>query len=330
MAETIGLIADMFGIVSGFTDLLQASDSSSSSSSSTNPNTATFRIGVGANLDGHTGLGGDLPDARNFGVEGSFLGIVADPDSVRVHVRVIMLPACLQAFYTLFSANDDAICLAYAFMTMAGQEAGQSYGLDGTFGSYCGASWYLSEVVVPGTNYMPKCMWIDENCSQPATGFQVNWVDMSSQNMKANGTAAQNMCNTPSFKVYTDKDPKSITYWSNGDDPSSRTSTKRSLADKFSEILVISDHAEHRAEELCNSTTSAGPGFVNPEQKWFCDMTNKILHPVCGNTPTGDNSTLLTHSGSPTCFDVDSKQLRGAGVKKRSTPSNVQDWRKSL
>lgn len=177
---------------------------------------------------------------------------------------------------------------------------------------------------------------------------------MSSQNTKANGTQATDMCDTPAFKTYTNKDPKSISYWTNGGDPwieqsakrssvskapasekkkwKSRTSTKRiSLADKFSDILVISEHEEHQAGLLCNSSTSFGPDFVNPRQKRFCDMTNKVLHPVCEDT---DNNTTVPsaaagngtvavqlgnqttsggdaqHSDSPTCFDVASKQLR--------------------
>lgn len=57
-------------------------------------------------------------------------------------------------------------------MTMASQDASNSYGFDGSFGELCGTTWYLSQVVIPGTNYMPKCMWIDANGDQPTTGFQ--------------------------------------------------------------------------------------------------------------------------------------------------------------
>lgn len=57
-------------------------------------------------------------------------------------------------------------------MTMASQDASNSYGFDGSFGYTCGSPWYLSQVVVPGTDYMPHCMWIDANGDQPTTGFQ--------------------------------------------------------------------------------------------------------------------------------------------------------------
>lgn len=180
---------------------------------------------------------------------------------------------------------------------------------------------------------------------------------MSSQNPKAHDQSlATDMCNTPAFKTYTEKDPNSISYWTNGVDPwiqhpaakrssvseapasekqrwKSRMSTKRSLADKFSDILVISDHEKHQADLLCNSTTSFGPDFVNPNQQWFCDMTNKLLHPVCwdnnnsttvpsaaagngtvavqlGNQTASKLEDEAQHSDSPTCFDVASKQLR--------------------
>lgn len=55
---------------------------------------------------------------------------------------------------------------------MASQDASNSYGFDGSFGEICGTTWYLSQGVIPGTNYMPKCMWIDANGDQPTTGFQ--------------------------------------------------------------------------------------------------------------------------------------------------------------
>lgn len=48
-----------------------------------------------------------------------------------------------QAIYTLFSANDDAICISYATISMAGPGGpGNSYGMMGDFGKQCGATWF--------------------------------------------------------------------------------------------------------------------------------------------------------------------------------------------
>lgn len=80
--EAVGLVADFLGIMDGMTSLIQATSSSSSSSS--DDNTAHITIGVGTNVNGLSGADGDLPDARNFGIAGDYLGMVADPGSVCV------------------------------------------------------------------------------------------------------------------------------------------------------------------------------------------------------------------------------------------------------
>lgn len=83
--EGIGLVADFIGIFDGLTGLLDATSSSSSSSS--DAETAHITIGVGTNVNGLSGADGDLPDARNFGIGGDFLGMVADPGSVCVLIN---------------------------------------------------------------------------------------------------------------------------------------------------------------------------------------------------------------------------------------------------
>lgn len=80
--EAVGLMADLLGIMDGMTSLIEATSSSSSSNS--DANTAHITIGVGTNVNGLSGADGDLPDARNFGFGGDFLGMVADPGSVCV------------------------------------------------------------------------------------------------------------------------------------------------------------------------------------------------------------------------------------------------------
>lgn len=62
-------------------------------------------------------------------------------------------------------------------------------------------------------------------------------------------------------------------------------------------MLVIDDLPSHTAHGLCESATSAGPSFVNPEHGYFCDMQTKTIHPIC----QGQNSTI--------CFDMEQKQI---------------------
>jgi len=44
--------------------------------------------------------------------------------------------------------------------------------------------------------------------------------------------------------------------------------------------LIISNHKEHTAANLCGSATSWGPDFVGSD-KQFCDMGSKTLSPLC-------------------------------------------------
>lgn len=56
-----------------------------------------------------------------------------------------------------------------------------------------------------------------------------------------------------------------------------RDKPRRSVAEaklaferKYGNILVIDDLPSHTARSLCESTTSAGPSFVNPEHGYYC------------------------------------------------------------
>ncbi|POS71966.1 hypothetical protein DHEL01_v209640 [Diaporthe helianthi] len=168
----------------------------------------------------------------------------------------------------------------------------------------------------------PNCMWIDQDGNQPATGFQVNWLDMKplEQDNRV-GKKAYDMCHSPSFEIYQHWDPAHIIIHK-GDaseaaeiqrsEPKAsrkRTKNRRSVTEakvafesKYSNMLVIDDLPSHTASSLCQSATSAGPNFVNPEHGYFCDMKTKTIHPVCsGAHSPRQNSTL--------CFDMEQTEL---------------------
>lgn len=144
-AAVFGIATGAIGLVPGTLSILQFADKVNTDNSAAT--TAHIRIAVGLDRDGAlNGAGGDLPDARLFNNYGEYLGIVADPghpvgDGSTGDFTVKQSNG-QQAYYTLFSANDDAICIAYAYMIWAGEGSGSQYGMVGTFGHECGGSWY--------------------------------------------------------------------------------------------------------------------------------------------------------------------------------------------
>ena len=153
--EAIGLVSGLLGIVQFGIDNFAEPESTGS----------TIRVAVGLDYDGGlSNAGGDLPDMRLFNEAGEFIGMVADPgdklerggfDDVFVKHKG---DSTQQATYTLFSANDDAICIAYASITWPD---GDQYAWVGDWGRQCGATWYYSNRYISGTSTKPDCMWID-------------------------------------------------------------------------------------------------------------------------------------------------------------------------
>ncbi|RYP59709.1 hypothetical protein DL771_010778 [Monosporascus sp. 5C6A] len=339
--EAIGVISGVLGIIQFGIDNFAAPESVGS----------TVRIAVGLDYDGGlSNAGGDLPDVRLFNEAGDFIGMVADPGTVDSGgFADITIPhnggSTQQATYALFSANDNAICIAYAAITWPG---GDEYSWIGDWGRQCGGTWYYSNYFISGTDRKPDCMWIDANNDQPQTGFQVHWPEFSKEasgypeDPSEQAGRIDRLCNAgPPFKMYKhpDTDPKSITYWvlgsrrSEGATATSYGPSKYPVSARFQEDrrysrsnetyhngphfrnLVIDDNAEHTGRELCESPTSLGPDFINIADGTFCRMSDKTLWPVC-------NGQVLDN-----CFKTDVKQLIIGGVATRDSPyKNIIDW----
>jgi len=325
--EVIGVISGVLGIIQFGMDNFGSEDTDGS----------TVRVQVGLDYtDGLDSAGGSVPDIRLFNEVGGFIGMSADPGSVDSGSYTDMTVeqnSAQQATYTLFSANDDAVCIAYSSITWPD---GSQYGMTGDIGQACGASWYYSNVYISSADYTPSCMWIDANGDQPTTGFSIHWPEFVTED----GSIPQDMdyyCNSGApFSLYTDPDPSTITYW---------TPKKMAAKSKRSPIipgqkrsyvghphgshvrrnetepynphtgrLVISSNSVHSTAALCESGTSVGPDLCNSAEGQFCRMADKTLWPVCG-TET-DN-----------CFNMDLQQLIVGGVATRDTPYNtVIDW----
>ena len=152
--EAIGVISGVLGIVQFGIDNFAEPESKGS----------TVRIAVGLDYDnGLNNAGGDLPDIRLFNEAGGFLGMVADPGKVDSGGFADITvdhddDSTQQAAYTLFSANNDAICIAYASITWP---SGDQYSWIGDWGHQCGGSWYYSNYFISGTDRKPDCLWID-------------------------------------------------------------------------------------------------------------------------------------------------------------------------
>jgi hypothetical protein len=102
---------------------------------------ATIRVQVALESpETVTEAGGDLPDARLFNLNGEFLGLTVDPGDVdggEFQEFTVDIPN-QQPAYTLFSANDDAICIALVTIVWPDD---QKYAWTGGFARLCGLDW---------------------------------------------------------------------------------------------------------------------------------------------------------------------------------------------
>ncbi|KAI1774803.1 hypothetical protein F4818DRAFT_418994 [Hypoxylon cercidicola] len=347
--EAIGVISGVLGIIQFGADNFAAPESVGS----------TIRVTVGLDYSGGlNNAGGDLPDVRLFNEGGEFIGIKVGPGKVKDggfgDIKIDHNDdTTQQPTYALFSANNDAICIAYTSITWPNDD---KYTWVGNWGHQCGGSWYYSNVYISGSNEKPDCLWIDGNNDQPQSGFQVHWPDFVQKEGQEpvtdgdQGAKIDHLCNAgPPFKMYQYadvKDPKSITYYpiSNKRDeetaisyapPTYATSAKfrrgsshypRSNGTDASgknphfNRLVMSNAAQHTAVGLCESETSLGPDFLNVADGTFCRMSDKTLWPVC------DAAAQIVDN----CFNKDLQQLIVNGLSTRDTPyENVVDWTSS-
>lgn len=287
--------------------------------------------------EGLTGAGGHLPTVRLWNEALEFLGWNSKPtkvqgggdkieDGTSAHFLVNHdANNAQQAAYTLFSAREDSICIAYAGILWPDDN---EYGWLGDWGKACGHKWYWSNYTVEGTQHSPPCMWIGSKLPQGyPTGFQVHWTDFyvepgkvpdnSTVDYLCSGSRAFNVRygRQPAelLKIEVDKDSLKPTH----SDPSLFNATDNlwSGGARVRRSLVHSKDAEHQTEELCKSEHSYGPDFVNHEEGLFCRMSDKTLWPLCTDDVT-DN-----------CFNVEANGLVTNGVLPRAPLyDNVISW----
>ncbi|PVH88139.1 hypothetical protein DL98DRAFT_544637 [Cadophora sp. DSE1049] len=314
MAQAVGF-TKVLGVISGILGIISFGENNFKP-----PKAVGSVVNIAVGLDYEGGLqnaGGNLPDVRLFNEGGEFLGMSTDPGDVADGAAEDITinhksDNGQQATYGLFSANDNAICVAYLTITWPD---GNKYGWTGDWGSQCGGTWYYSNVYISGPTTRPKCLWIDANGDTPQTGFQIHFpefvTDSSSSELPA-GKDVDYFCNRgPPFQLRTDLDPRDITYWVlNGQ-------TKRSP--ESHQGLNGRHHLrrfDHKPQPRQNTYTSRGPDFANIADESFCRMSDKSLWPICSPTGVKDN-----------CFSLDLQQLIIRGKVARDNPyDQVGDW----
>ncbi|KAL3485664.1 hypothetical protein BJX62DRAFT_216800 [Aspergillus germanicus] len=317
---------DAIGVISGILTIV----SFAQSNFGTGDPGSTIKVAVALDNEasGTINAGGDLPDVRVWNDFGDFLGITSDPGTVTDGtVGTVEVDHEQQGTYSLFSGNDDAICVAWVTTTWADAAGGNQFAVSGDYGAECGASWYESHMWTnTDQSYQPRCFWIDANGDQPQTGFQVRWPAFSSTEFDEGDTSPSKFCNDIDFGLRTESDPSTINFWTSA--KKSKRNERRIKARRggeriswAAEQLVISDSVHHSASRLCGSETSMGPDFVHTTEKSFCDMGAKVLYPLCesGNgTSTG-------------CFDLEAQKLiTDSGLESRDIAgpyTKVRDWR---
>ncbi|OTB04414.1 hypothetical protein M426DRAFT_11561 [Hypoxylon sp. CI-4A] len=353
--EAIGVISGALGIIQFGINNFPEPDSVKS----------TIRITVGLDTDQLDGAGGDLPDVRLFDEAGGFLGIAVDPGQVEdggyADISVEHNDASTkQGVYTLFSGNTDAICIAYATITLPSTD---KYSWIGTWGQQCGASWYYSNVYVGSTGVKPNCMWLDGNNDQPQSGFQVHWPEFfnpEGTDLPSDPDDQQDkidyFCSQQApFKYYNYadvEDPTSITYWTINDKRSEDGLEERGSAIAYGPSKHAAS-AKFRRDSATyprnNGTTTTGGGSGRNPHANRLVMSNSDEHTadeLCeSETSYGPDFVNVAHGKfcrmsdktqwpvcdgaevTDNCFNTDTQQLLVNGVSARDSPySSVVDW----
>ncbi|KAG9513391.1 hypothetical protein KCU93_g10075, partial [Aureobasidium melanogenum] len=272
--------------------------------------------GNDSNSGSLTNAAGRCPDIRLWDDAENFLGITNDDSYIQggnyAQKEVNHGSNNADSAYGVFTANDDAICMAYILKKWPD---GQSYGWTGGFGRVCGHSWYPSSVSLGG--HYTNCVWLSNNgAATDVTAIQVHFLDFEDNDLNRQyhgvGANAGSYCQIPSLAFDKDNDPGYILY-KRGDNKTT-TSLITSVADTVSDTissavkqlrtgnllsdtpLVQSNIPEHSAIDLCESKTSVGPDFVSTVEGVMCDMGTKQHMPLCAIGVLGRCFDLKTTS----------------------------------
>ena len=234
-----------------------------------------------------------------------------------------------QPEYLMLTMNEsDGICIS---MVMASGDGVQWTWL-GDMGKACGADWLPSDFKLGAGTYHPNCVWIDQDHSNgiKSQGFSLHMPDFANEQ----GQVDQYQDDMDTLC----KSSKRMTFWYDivadaeipfFDSPLEYTDTgadvdiskivdrdvnlyphakKRSVSSRHTRRtdsnnkpghLVVSNHPEYSAKEVCEHPNSLGPDFVSVVEGTYCDMSTSEWWYLCSKTITDG------------CFDLDTQKMRG-------------------
>lgn len=131
-----------FGVFTGVLGIIQFGLDNFAAQPDDGP-ASVIRVQVGLETPSNmiANAGGDLPDARTFNLNGESLGITVDPGNIddgSFAEYKVGQENTQQPVYTLFSANNDAICIALVTIVWPDD---QKYAWTGGFARLCGLDW---------------------------------------------------------------------------------------------------------------------------------------------------------------------------------------------
>ncbi|KAH1300677.1 hypothetical protein KXX17_004974 [Aspergillus fumigatus] len=237
------------------------------------------------------------------------------------------------AYLSVPSSGNDALCIADIYITPPSKEF---WAFFGDVPKECGVAWYRSNLPVQRQNgdpFKPRCFWIDSPDTGKTTssfpqGAGIHLTDFTANQGRVQQyqISCDTMCASaprpgPNEKP-TAKQILQLQKWTGGrvSTPTYGVKTRSVKARQNDrvcfadhQVVVVSEHREHTASELCKSTSAAGPDFVSTKEGLFCDMCTGELWPLCSkNVPTG-------------CFDVDLKVMRASDGAVTRTGLHARD-----
>ncbi|KAH0550913.1 hypothetical protein GP486_007724 [Trichoglossum hirsutum] len=291
------------------------------------------QVRIGVALGGYE-TGGDAPFIAAFNEETNFIGYYDGNEKIKqgsfldIGIDQHCFFGCKrgqQAAYLQLHANNDAICVAYIGQTWAN---GMKRGWLGDMGKMCGMPFYYSEInlqIAGGGTHTPYCTWFDRDHSSPT--FNVGAIQLHMSSFSQMGDYAlppeETLCRSPATITHYDagREVPIPNFWNTNAkskrnlDSSEKTLRPRSSS-SFNGTLIASRFPQHNATDLCAARESSGPDFVSFNEGVFCDMTNKIAWPLCGEAITNN------------CFDWNTHSLvRERSRKREMSYSNVVVWK---
>lgn len=156
--SVIGLVSSLFAAI----NIPTASFLPAAHSSKTR-----VRVYAGLSSDGLKTTSGNIPGVAIWASSGKFIGKVMGVynyviDDGKYYEHEIKGPKLSTEYVSISAFGKDALCVAAVSVT---SPTGQQGAWLGDVGMKCGAPWYPSNLVIPGSSpeLRPACVWIDQD-----------------------------------------------------------------------------------------------------------------------------------------------------------------------